>query len=250
MSLVLIESITREISRITLNNPKRLNVLSKQLIADLNMALDTLEADDQVKCVILTGAGKAFSAGADLAEVQSTTLKDIKENDFIEDWQRLAAFSKPVIAAVNGYAFGGGLELALMTDIIIASNTAQFGQPEIKLSLLPGGGGTQRLTRLIGKINTMNLCLTGESISADKAFTLGLLNKVVNEDELISASIQLAEMITSHSLPQLKMIKQAIKAADELPLKDGMKLERSFFYKTFESPESRKAINAFLSKER
>ncbi len=229
MSLVLVEAIKSEISLITLNQPERLNVLSMQLIADLNKALDALESDNQVKCVILTGKGKAFSAGADLTEVQLTASKFIQENDFIEDWQRLAAFSKPVIAAINGYAFGGGLEIALMADIIIASEKAQFGQPEIKLSLLPGGGGTQRLARLLGKTRAMELCLTGETISADKAFSLGLISVIVEDEELQSASIKIAEMISRHSLSQLKMIKQAIKVVDELPLKEGLKLERGLF---------------------
>lgn len=246
MSLVLVESISPTISRITLNNPERLNVLSRQLIADLNAALDDLEADDQVKCVILTGSGKAFSAGADLSEVQSASNN--QENDFIEDWQRLAAFSKPVIAAINGYTFGGGLEIALMADIMVASKSAQFGQPEIKLSLLPGGGATQRLARLIGKAKAMELCLTGKTISADQALSMGLIGMMVEDNELQSASINTAEMISKHSLQQLKMIKQAVKVVDELPLKEGLKLERTLFYKALASPESKEAIDVFLSK--
>ena len=248
MSLVQTKILHPNVALVTLTNPERLNVLSKQLIVELNACLDNLETNDTIKCIVITGADKVFSGGADLKELQTASLDGKIENDFIEPWQRLSLITKPVIAAVNGYALGGGCELALMADLIIASKEAQFGQPEIKLSLLPGGGGTQRLTRLIGKVKTMELCLTGESISAEEALKWGLVNAVVEHNDLIPTALKMAEKISAYSLPALKMIKKVITSGTELPLKEGLKMERELFWKACNEGSYQEAISAFLNR--
>jgi enoyl-CoA hydratase/carnithine racemase len=248
MSLVQTQIIHSNIAIVTLAKPDGLNVLSKQLIAELNTSLDTLENEEAIKCIIITGTGKVFSGGADLKELQTAPLDGKVENDFIEAWQRLSLITKPIIAAVNGYALGGGLELALMADLIIASKEAQFGQPEIKLSLLPGGGGTQRLTRLIGKAKAMELCLTGEPISAEEALKLGLVNTVTEHADLMPTALKMAEKIATHPLSILKMIKKAIASGTEMSLSEGLKMERELFWKACKEGSYKEAISAFLNR--
>ena len=248
MSLVQTQVLRSNIAVVRLANPECLNVLSKMLITELNTSLDNLENNEAIKCIIITGTGEVFSGGADLKELQNAPLDGKLENDFIEPWQRLSLITKPVIAAVNGYALGGGLELALMADLIIASKSAQFGQPEVKLSLLPGGGGTQRLTRLIGKAKTMELCLTGESISAEEALKCGLVNAVAEHADLMRTALKMAEKISVHSLAILKMIKKAITSGMEMRLKEGLKIERELFWKACHEGSYQEAISAFLNK--
>ncbi|MBY0281915.1 MAG: enoyl-CoA hydratase/isomerase family protein [Alphaproteobacteria bacterium] len=248
MTLVQTQTIRPNIAVARLANPDRLNVLSKLLIHELNSSLDNLEKNDAIKCIIITGTGTVFSGGADLKELQTASLDGKIENDFIEPWQRLSLITKPVIAAVNGYALGGGLELALMADLIIASKEARFGQPEIKLSLLPGGGGTQRLTRLIGKAKTMELCLTGESISAEEALRWGLVNSVTEANDLMPAALKMAEKIAARSLLVLKMIKKAITDGAEMPLNEGLKMERELFWRACKEGSYKEAISAFLNR--
>ncbi|MCX7338485.1 MAG: enoyl-CoA hydratase-related protein [Alphaproteobacteria bacterium] len=248
MTLAPIEIIEHAIGLVRLSQPDRLNVLSRQLIVDLNVSLDSLEKNPDIKCIILTGDGKAFCAGADLQELQSETADSLLADDFIEPWQRLAACEKPVIAAINGAAVGGGCELALMADMIVASDKACFGQPEIMLGLIPGGGGTQRLPRVIGKAKSMELCLTGKIISAQDALSYGLVNYVVAGDALLPTAIGIAQKIVCHPLPTIKYIKQAIKNSEDMPLQQGLDFERKLFQIDFSLDAAKDGIDAFLHK--
>lgn len=249
MEFILFEKIDR-VGKITLNRPQALNALGRELIRDLNQALSICEADPEVHCVILTGSEKAFSVGADLKELLGRTRTELEQNDFIKEWEQVALFSKPIIAAVSGYALGGGCEIALMCDFIIASDTAKFGQPEVTLGTLPGAGGTQRLARLIGKAKTMELCLTGRLIDAFEAEKVGLVNHVVPLEQWEEESLKVAQKIASYSLPVLMMIKKSIGKAFEIPLSEGLAFERHLFQSTFDLEDQKEGFSAFLEKRK
>jgi enoyl-CoA hydratase len=233
---------------IRLNRPRALNALSAQLILDLNAALDRFEQDFEIGALILTGSARAFAAGADIAEMQPKTSVGVYLENFIADWERLAKVRKPVIAAVAGFALGGGCELALMCDIILAADTAKFGQPEIKLGIMPGAGGTQRLARTIGKAKTMELCLTGRLMDAAEAERCGLVAKVVPAEHLEAEALALATTIAAMSRPAVLAIKESVNRAFESTLSEGIAAERKLFYGLFATQDRKEGMAAFLEK--
>jgi enoyl-CoA hydratase len=233
---------------ITLNRPSALNALSRGLIADLNAALDDFEADDAIGAIVLTGSEKAFAAGADIREMQSLGYVDIFLDDFLARWERLAATRKPVVAAVSGFALGGGCELALMCDLVIAADNARFGQPEISLGLIPGAGGTQRLARAVGKAKTMDMVLTGRMIDAVEAERIGLVSRVVPAAEMRAVAVAAAAKIASLSRPSVLMAKEAVNRAYETPLAEGIRTERRLFHSLFATEDAREGMAAFLDK--
>ena len=236
---------------IRLNRPQALNALNAKVNEEMNAAIDAFEADDTIGCVILTGSEKAFAAGADIKEMQPKTFIDMFSSDFAAiGGGRVAACRKPTIAAVSGYALGGGCELAMMCDIIIASDTAKFGQPEITLGTIPGIGGTQRLTRAIGKSKAMDLCLTGRMMDAAEAERSGLVSRIVPADKLLEEALSAAEKIASMSRPAAAMAKEAINRAFETPLSEGMNVERNLFHSTFALEDRSEGMAAFIEKRK
>uniref|UniRef100_A0A8C4WW41 Enoyl-CoA hydratase, mitochondrial n=1 Tax=Eptatretus burgeri TaxID=7764 RepID=A0A8C4WW41_EPTBU len=230
---------------IKLNRPKALNALCENLIEELCQALDTLEGDDDVGAVVITGSERAFAAGADIKEMQDLNFQKCYSGSFLSSWNRLAEVKKPVIAAVNGYALGGGCEIAMMCDIIYAGQKAQFGQPEISLGTIPGAGGTQRLTRAVGKSRAMEMVLTGERITADEAKQAGLVSKVFAPEVLVEEAIKLGEKISRNSQLISAMAKEAVDAAFELSLTEGIRLEKRLFHTTFATEDRKEGMTAF-----
>ncbi|MCY0858852.1 MAG: enoyl-CoA hydratase-related protein [Sulfolobaceae archaeon] len=239
-----------KIGIIRLNRPDKLNAINFQLVEDMVKALDELENNKDVKVVIITGNGRAFSAGADVKEMLETPLEYIITKGHAPLWERLRSFKKPIIAAVNGIAAGGGLELAMACDIIIAAESAMLGQPEINLGLIPGAGGTQRLTRAIGKFKAMELVLTGNLMSAREAEARGLVNKVVPDSALMAEAIRLAKEIAKKPLLSLMLAKEAVNKAWETTLQQGLDIERRNFYLTLTTEEAREGMKAFLEKRK
>jgi len=234
---------------ITLNRPKVLNALSAALARELGQALDAFEADAGIRAVVLTGSTKAFAAGVDIKEMASKTYAEVHLQDFITDgWERISTFRKPIIAAVSGYALGGGCELAMMCDFIIASDTARFGQPEINLGVLPGIGGTQRLTRAIGKAKAMDMILTGRQMDATEAERAGLASRIVPADSLIDEAVKAAEKIAALSLPALLLAKEAVNRAFETTLAEGVRFERRVFHAAFALEDQKEGMAAFMAK--
>ena len=240
-----------KVGLITLNRPKMLNALSFGVFREIAAAIDGLEADDGIGCIVLTGNEKAFAAGADIKEMQPKAFIDMLSSDFIAiGGDRVATCRKPTIAAVSGYALGGGCELAMMCDIIIASDTAKFGQPEITLGTIPGIGGTQRLTRAIGKSKAMDLCLTGRMMDAAEAERSGLVSRIVPADRLMSEVMETAEKIAGMSQPAAEMAKRAINRAFETPLAEGLQVERDLFRSTFALEDRSEGMAAFIEKRK
>jgi len=234
---------------ITLNRPKALNALCTPLVRELGAALDVFEKDNAIRAVVLTGSEKAFAAGADIKEMAEKTFIDAYIQDFITDgWERVTKFRKPIIAAVAGFALGGGCELAMMCDFIIAAETARFGQPEITLGVIPGAGGTQRLTRAVGKAKAMDLVLTGRQMDAAEAERSGLVSRVVKPESLIDEAIKAAEKIASMSLPALMLAKEAVNRAFETTLAEGVLFERRTFHATFALEDQKEGMKAFVEK--
>jgi len=234
---------------ITLNRPQALNALCVDLTAELSDALDDFESDDAIGCIVVTGSEKAFAAGADIKEMQDKTYMDAYLGDFITGtWERLATCRKPVIAAVAGYALGGGCEIAMMCDFIIAADTAKFGQPEITLGVLPGAGGTQRLTRAVGKAKAMELCLTGRMMDAEEAERAGLVARIVPADQLLEETMKTAEKIASMSRPAALMNKEAVNQAFETTLSQGILFERRLFHSSFGTEDQKEGMAAFADK--
>jgi enoyl-CoA hydratase len=235
-----------------LNRPERRNALSTEVMREVVHALEQWEADDAIGAIVLMGNDKAFAAGADIQEMQNQAFATLYLQDFPEGrsgaWTRVSAIRKPVIAAVSGYALGGGCELAMACDFIIAADNAKFGQPEIMVGTMPGAGGTQRLTRLIGKSKAMEMCLTGRFIDANEAERAGLVSRIVPLADLKEEAIRTATKIASLSRPSVMMIKDAVKAADELPLTEGLKVERRSFQATFALEDQKEGMAAFLEK--
>ncbi|MFO1069901.1 MAG: enoyl-CoA hydratase [Geminicoccaceae bacterium] len=233
---------------IQLNRPKALNALNGQVIAELNRALDAFDADAAVACVVLTGSEKAFAAGADIKEMAERDFADAYGSDFIGPWGRIAQHRKPVIAAVAGYALGGGCELAMMCDIIVCGDNAKFGQPEINLGTIPGAGGTQRLVRAIGKSKAMEMILTGRMMDAAEAERSGLVARVVPVRELQDEAMRIAEAIAAKSQPIVAMAKEAVNVAFETSLAEGLRFEKRAFYGTFATADRREGMAAFSEK--
>jgi enoyl-CoA hydratase len=233
---------------VTLNRPKALNALNDRLIGELARATAAFEADDAVGAIVITGSEKAFAAGADIKEMMSKSFIEVFGGDFIEPWGRLARLRKPVIAAVAGFALGGGCELALMCDMIIAADTAKFGQPEIRLGVLPGAGGSQRLTRAVGKAKAMDLILTGRMMDAAEAERSGLVARIVPAAELVEAAVKVAETIAGFSRPSVLMAKEAVNRAFEGSLAEGLLFERRLFHAAFATEDQKEGMAAFVEK--
>ncbi|MGO9486006.1 MAG: enoyl-CoA hydratase [Rhodomicrobium sp.] len=237
-----------KVGLITLNRPQALNELNAQLISELNQVLDACEADEDIGAMVLTGSEKAFAAGADIKQMKDKTFPGVVLEDFIASWERLTRCRKPVIAAVSGYALGGGCEMAMMCDFIIASDTARFGQPEILLGVIPGAGGTQRLTRAVGKSKAMELCLTGRHMDAAEAERCGLVARVVPAADLLAEAMKAAEKIASLSLPAVLMAKDAVNRAFETTLGEGIRFERRLFHSLFATEDQKEGMAAFVEK--
>jgi enoyl-CoA hydratase len=234
---------------VTLDRPKALNALCDQLVRELTGVLDAVDADDTVGAAVLTGSAKAFAAGADIKEMQPKNFADVYLEDFITSWwERAARMRKPIIAAVSGYALGGGAELAMMCDFIIASDTAKFGQPEITIGILPGAGGTQRLTRSVGKSKAMDMVLTGRMIDAAEAERIGLVARVVPADALINEAVDAATAIAGFSRPAVLMAKESVARAFETGLAEGLRFERRMFHAAFATEGQAEGMAAFLEK--
>lgn len=242
---------TREgVGIIRLNRPSALNALSAALVADLNHALDGFEADDAIGAIVLTGSDRAFAAGADIKEMKNLTFPGTHLSDFVGSWDRLSRIRKPVVAAVAGFALGGGCELAMMCDIIIAAESATFGQPEITLGVMPGSGGTQRLARAIGKAKTMDLCLTGRLMDAAEAERTGLVSRIVPAENLLEEAVTLASGIAARSRPSVVMTKEAVNRSFEVPLAEGLRAERASFYALFATEDQKEGMAAFSEKRK
>jgi enoyl-CoA hydratase len=236
------------VALITLNRPTALNALNNQVITELNRALGGFEADPEIAVMVLTGSERAFAAGADIKEMDELDFMTAYQSDFIASWQAVARYRKPIIAAVAGYALGGGCELAMMCDIIIAADTAKFGQPEINLGTIPGAGGTQRLTRAVGKSKAMEMVLTGRMMDAEEAERANLVSRVVPAANLIDEALKLAETIAEKSQPITAMAKEAVNVAYETTLSEGIRFERRAFYATFAAEDRREGMQAFVEK--
>jgi enoyl-CoA hydratase len=233
---------------VTLNRPQALNALNAQLINELNQALDQLEADRDIGCIVLTGSAKAFAAGADIKELAELRYPQIYLDDLFVESDKVAARRKPIIAAVSGFALGGGCELALMCDFILAADNAKFGQPEIKLGVLPGMGGTQRLTRAVGKAKAMELCLTGRLMDAQEAERAGLVARIVPQAELLEEALNVAAQIAAKSLPMAMMVKETVNRAFEVSLSEGVRFERRVFHAAFATEDQKEGMAAFIAK--
>jgi enoyl-CoA hydratase len=233
---------------ITLDRPKALNALNAALVGELNQALDAFEANAEIGCLLLTGSEKAFAAGADIKLMQPLTYPETYLEDFVAPWERIARCRKPIVAAVAGYALGGGCELAMMCDILIAADNAQFGQPEIKLGVMPGIGGTQRLPRAIGKAKAMDLCLTGRMMDAAEAERAGLVSRVVPLASLIEEALKAAEAVAAMSLPIVMMTKESVNQAYETMLAAGIRFERRLFQSMFAVADQKEGMSAFIAK--
>ena len=234
---------------ITLDRPEALNALCDELTTELTAALGEFERDAEIGCVILTGSKKAFAAGADIKELQSRDFAGLYAHDpFAETWESVARFRKPIIAAVSGYALGGGCEIAMMCDFIIASETAKFGQPEINLGVMPGAGGTQRLPRAIGKAKAMDMCLTGRMMDAEEAERAGLVSRIVPADDLLDVAMEAAETIASKSLPIAMKTKETINRSYEMGLTEGIRFERRVFQSQFALEDQSEGMAAFAEK--
>ena len=233
---------------VRLNSPKTLNALSKGLIADVNSALAGFESDENIGAVVITGSEKAFCAGANIREVVGTDFVTAYVDDLVREWDRVAECRKPLVAAVAGYAVGGGCELAMMCDVILAADTAKFGQPEITLGIIPGAGGTQRLARLIGRTKAMELCLTGRLIDAAEAERIGLVARIVPAPDLVEEAMKMAEKIASLPRAAVMMVKETVNRAEETPLAEGLRFERRLFQALFATQDQKEGMAAFLEK--
>ncbi len=234
---------------VTLNRPKALNALNNEMMGEVTEVLTELEHDEEIKVIILTGSEKAFAAGADIKEISSKTHLDIYQQDFIADhWEMAARCTKPIIAAVAGYALGGGCELAMMCDFIIAADNAKFGQPELSIGVIPGAGGTQRLTRFVGKSKAMDMILTGRMMDAQEAERSGLVSRVVPAGELLKEVMEIADKIASMSQPSVKMAKECVNAAYETTMETGIRFERRVFQSLFGTDDQIEGMAAFIEK--
>jgi enoyl-CoA hydratase len=238
------------VTLITLNRPQALNALNSQVLAELIDAFGAFDADDSQRCAILTGSEKAFAAGADIKEMQSQSFADMYGGNFFAGYDRVTATRKPWIAAVSGFALGGGCELAMMADFIIAGDNAKFGQPEIKLAVTPGMGGSQRLTRAIGKAKSMEMCLTGRMMDAAEAERSGLVARIVPPETLIDEALAAAAKIASYSQPIVMIAKDTVNRAQETSLTEGVRFERRLFLSMFATADQKEGMQAFIEKRK
>lgn len=245
---ILVDRCDDRVAIVTLNRPEALNALNTQMMLDVTTACAELDRDPDVGCIVITGSAKAFAAGADIKEMQPRDFQDMDADDFFAGWDALTRVRTPLVAAVAGYALGGGCELAMLCDTIIAADSARFGQPEVKLGVIPGIGGTQRLTRAVGKAKAMDLCLTGRMMDADEAERSGLVARVVPAAELLDASLAFAATVASMSKPVTQMITQAIDRSYESSLSEGVLYERRSFHATFATDDQKEGMAAFVDK--
>jgi enoyl-CoA hydratase len=244
---ILVESHGR-VLLITLNRPETLNALSLQVAREVVAAASAAENDPEIGCLVLTGSAKAFAAGADIKEMQAQNFASMHQRDWFAEWEGLTVLRKPIIAAVSGYALGGGCEVAMMCDFILAADNAKFGQPEVKLGVMPGMGGSQRLTRLIGQAKAMEMCLTGRLMDAAEAERSGLVARVIAADALLEEALKTAKTIASMSLPAVLSIKDAVHRASDLALTDGVRYERRLFHALFSCEDQKEGMAAFVEK--
>jgi enoyl-CoA hydratase len=245
---ILVETVEKT-GVIRLNRPKALNALNDRLMDELGAALQQFDADDKIGCIVLTGSEKAFAAGADIGAMANYSFMDVYKGDYItRNWEQIRAIRKPVIAAVSGFALGGGCELAMMCDFIIAAESAKFGQPEVKLGTMPGAGGTQRLPRAVSKSKAMDLCLTARMMDAAEAERAGLVSRVVATDKLMEEALAAAAIIAAMSLPVVMMIKESVNRAYETTLAEGVRFERRLFHSTFATEDQKEGMKAFTEK--
>ncbi len=249
MSNIVISERIGRVGLIRLNRPEVHNALNDALMDALGSALNRFEADDTIGCVVLTGSDRVFAAGADIAAMRDWDYMDVYASNFItRNWERLKTFRKPVIAAVAGVAIGGGCELAMMCDIIFAADTARFALPEVKLAVIPGAGGTQRLPRAVGKAKAMDLCLTGRFMDAEEAERCGLISRIFPADSLLQETLAVATQMAEHSTPVLMMLKESVNRAFEGPLNEGLLFERRTLHAAFALEDRREGMSAFLEK--
>lgn len=245
---ILVEQRDR-VGLVTLNRPRMLNALNDQLMDELGEALVAFDVDDGIGAIVITGSEKAFAAGADIVAMSQLSYMDAYKADYItRNWEAIRRIRKPLIAAVAGYALGGGCELAMMCDLLIAAENARFGQPEVKLGITPGAGGTQRMPRAVGKAKAMDLCLSGRMMDAAEAERAGLVSRVVPTDRLLDEALSAAEAIASYSLPSVMLIKELINRTYEAPLTDGLLFERRVFHSLFSTQDQKEGMAAFLEK--
>ena len=246
---ILVENADR-VARITLNRPEAMNALNAKLKTELLDALETLDRDESIGAIVLTGSPKAFAAGADIKEMQNLSYMDAYLGEQFSGWDDVAKTRTPIIAAVAGYALGGGCELAMMCDFILAADNAHFGQPEVKLGVLPGLGGSQRLTRLVGKSKAMEMCLTGRMMDAEEAERAGLVSRVIAADQLLDEAMDTARRIASFSRPSITMIKDCVNLAYETSLEEGLRAERQLFFSSFALEDQSEGMQAFVDKRK
>ncbi len=248
MDVVLTQTLDK-VGLIQINRPDARNALNDAVVAGINAALDTFSADDNIGCIVITGNDQAFAAGADVAYMQDFDYMDVYKSDFItRNWEHIQTVRKPVIAAVAGFALGGGCEFAMMCDMIYAADNAQFGQPEVRLGILPGAGGTQRLPRAIGKAQAMDLALTARFMDAQEALRSGLVARIFPSASLMAETLKAAQTIASYSLPVVMMIKESINRAFESSLSEGLRFERRLFHSTFAMRDQKEGMAAFVAK--
>jgi enoyl-CoA hydratase len=241
----------RRTGLITLNRPKQLNALNDALMDELGAALKAFDADPTIGCMVITGSDKAFAAGADIGAMARYTFSDVYTGDYItRNWEQIRTIRKPVIAAVAGFALGGGCELAMMCDMLIAADSARFGQPEIKLGVIPGAGGTQRLPRAVGKAKAMDMVLTGRMMDAAEAERAGLVSRVVPADRLIAEALSVAEVINAFGAPSVMMAKECVNRAFEGTLSEGVMYERRMFHALFATDDQKEGMDAFVNKRK
>ncbi|MCQ8897613.1 enoyl-CoA hydratase [Limnobacter humi] len=247
---ILVETIGK-VGLVRLNRPQVLNALNDQLMTELGQALSGFDADDNIGAMVVTGSDKAFAAGADIAAMANYSYMDVYKGEYItRNWETIKSVRKPVIAAVRGFALGGGCELAMMCDFIICADTAKFGQPEIKLGIIPGAGGTQRLPRAVSKAKAMDLCLTGRMMDAAEAERAGLVSRVVPADRCLDEALEAATVIAAYSIPSVMMAKESVNRAFEGPLSEGMLFERRMFHSLFATEDQKEGMAAFVGKRK
>ena len=251
MADLVLTEVNGKVGLITINRPEALNALNNDVMDGIAKAVEGFEADETIACIVLTGNEKAFAAGADIAFMKDFSyVQNYKSNFITRNWESIASARKPVIAAVSGFALGGGCEVAMMCDIIYASDTAKFGQPEIKLGILPGAGGTQRLPRAVGKAKAMDLCLTARMMDAQEAERAGLVSRVFPADQLLAETLKAAATIAEFSLPVLMMVKESVNQSFESSLSQGVNFERRLFHSVFALEDQKEGMAAFVEKRR
>ncbi|TIC03894.1 enoyl-CoA hydratase [Wallemia mellicola] len=239
---IIVDNPIKSVQLVTLDRPKALNALNNELMAEFNDILNKAQSDGEITSVVLTGSDKAFAAGADIKEMKDISFVEAYKRDFLSSWNLIRDFRKPIIGAVSGYALGGGFEIAMATDILLASESAKFGQPEINLGIIPGGGGTQRLIRAVGKAKAMEMILTGRMIKAQEAYDRGLISQVLPNDQLLPAALKIAEEIATKSSISVQAAKESINAAYEMPLSEGLRFERRLFHQLFATNDQKEEL--------